>query len=107
MVTECFVIVFLYVFMLIASWKITVIFTLIVATNIILLTQTISKKIKKIGVIRAQVQAEFYESINNLRPTFRTNLIIYLYDRKQGESCKSYWYVFISISNNFFFIYVC
>ena len=71
MISEFFLIIFLYTFMLIASWKITVIFTLIVATNIILLTQTISKKIKKIGVIRAQVQAEFYESINRLFGNFK------------------------------------
>ena len=71
MVTECFVIVFLYVFMLIASWKITLIFTVVVIIQMIFLTQTISKRIKKVGVIRAEVQAKFYEIINRLFGNFK------------------------------------
>jgi len=71
MISEIFLIIFLYTFMLIASWKITLIFTVIVAINIIFLTQTISKKIKKIGAIRAQVQAKFYELINRLFGNFK------------------------------------
>ena len=71
MVTECFVIIFLYVFMLIASWKITLIFTVAVMIQMIFLTQTISKRIKRVGVIRAEVQAKFYEIINRLFGNFK------------------------------------
>jgi ATP-binding cassette, subfamily B, bacterial PglK len=71
MITEFFVIIFLYTFMLIASWKITLIFTVIVIIQIIFLTKTITKKIKKVGVIRAEVQAKFYEIINRLFGNFK------------------------------------
>ncbi|SVD56723.1 uncharacterized protein METZ01_LOCUS409577, partial [marine metagenome] len=71
MISEFFLIVFLYAFMLIASWKITLVFTVVISINTILLNQTISKKIKKVGVLRAEVQARFYEIINRLFGNFK------------------------------------
>ena len=71
MISEIFVIVFLYALMLIASWKITLVFTVILIIKMIFLTQTISKKIKKVGVMRAEVQAKFYEIINRLFGNFK------------------------------------
>jgi ATP-binding cassette, subfamily B, bacterial PglK len=71
MISEFFVIVFLYALMLIASWKITLVFTVIVIIFMIFLTQTISKKIKKAGMIRAEVQAKFYEIINRFFGNFK------------------------------------
>jgi len=66
-----FVIIFLYALMLATSWKITLIFTTIMAVELIFLTQTITKKIKKVGIIRAQTQELFYEIINKLFGNFK------------------------------------
>jgi len=66
MISEIFVIVFLYALMLMASWKITLVFTMILIIQMIFLSQTISKKIKKVGLMRAEVHAKFYEIINRL-----------------------------------------
>jgi ATP-binding cassette, subfamily B, bacterial PglK len=71
MISEFFLIGFLYTVMLIANWKITLAFTLIVVINAFLLTQTISKKIKKAGLIRSEAQATFYEIINRLFGNFK------------------------------------
>ena len=70
MLSEIFVVFFLYVLMLVASWKITLIFTLILIIKLIFLTQVVSKKIKIIGAIRAKTQAEFYEIINRVFGNF-------------------------------------
>jgi ATP-binding cassette, subfamily B, bacterial PglK len=71
MISEAFVIIFLYILMLFASWKITLIFTLILIVKILFLTQTISKKMKAIGLIRAKVEEEFYEIINRIFGNFK------------------------------------
>jgi len=71
MISEIFVIIFLYVLMLIANWKITLIFTIILIIKVVFLTLTVSKKIKKIGVTRAAVQERFYEIINRLFGNFK------------------------------------
>jgi ABC-type bacteriocin/lantibiotic exporter with double-glycine peptidase domain len=70
MISEFFVVFFLYVLMLVASWKITLVFTAILTIKLFLLTQTISKKIKTVGATRAQTQAEFYEAINRVFGNF-------------------------------------
>jgi ABC-type multidrug transport system fused ATPase/permease subunit len=71
MISEIFVIIFLYVLMLIASWKITFIFTIILIIKMFFLTRTISKRIKTIGTIRAKVQTKFYEIINQIFGNFK------------------------------------
>lgn len=71
MISEMFVIIFLYVLMLITSWKITLVFTAIFIIKIIFLTQTISKKVKVIGIARAKIQSEFYEIINRVFGNFK------------------------------------
>jgi len=70
MLSEIFVVFFLYVLMLVASWKITLVLSAILAIKLLFLTQTISKKIKIVGSIRAQTQAEFYEIINRVLGNF-------------------------------------
>jgi hypothetical protein len=52
--------------MLIASWKITLIFTAILILKILFLTHSISKRIKVVGKVRASVQAKLYEIINRI-----------------------------------------
>ena len=71
MISEIFVIVFLYILMLIVNWKITFVFTIILTIKMLFLTQIISKKIKVVGVIRAKSQARFYEIINRLFGNFK------------------------------------
>jgi ATP-binding cassette, subfamily B, bacterial PglK len=71
MISEVFVFIFVYALMLIASWKITLVFTAVLMVKILFLTQTISNKIKVIGVIRATIQAEFYEIINRIFGNFK------------------------------------
>ncbi|KAA0441929.1 MAG: ABC transporter ATP-binding protein [Candidatus Thioglobus sp.] len=70
MVSEVFVVLFLYTLMLFASWKITLVFTVIFAFKIIFLMQTVSKKAKKIGAEREQSQAQFYEIVNRVFGNF-------------------------------------
>jgi ABC-type multidrug transport system fused ATPase/permease subunit len=70
-ISEFFVIVFLYVLMLIASWKITFVFTIILVIKMLFLTNIVSKKIKIVGEIRANTQAKFYEIVNRLFGNFK------------------------------------
>ncbi len=71
MISETFIFIFLYLLMLLASWKITLIFTIVLMIKVVFLTLTVSKKIKKIGVERAKLQANFYEIINRLFGNFK------------------------------------
>jgi len=64
MLSEIPIVVLLYVLMLTASWKITLVFTVILLIKMIFLTKKISTKIKTTGVIREESQTGFYESIN-------------------------------------------
>jgi len=71
MLSEIFVIIFLYSMMLIVNWKITLIFTIILVTLILLLTKSISKRVKLIGEERAEVQGKYYEIVNRLFGNFK------------------------------------
>ena len=71
MISEIFVILFLYALMLFVNWKVTLIFTLILAIKLLFLTKTISKKIKTAGATRAEAQAYFYEIINRVFGNFK------------------------------------
>jgi len=71
MISEILVIVFLYILMLIASWKVTLVFTIILLIKILFLTRTISRKIKTIGEMRATTQQVFYEVINRIFGNFK------------------------------------
>ena len=71
MISEVFVMVFLYALMLFANWKITLIFTVILLLKILFLTKTISKKIKLVGQKRAVHQAKFYEILNRTFGNFK------------------------------------
>jgi len=71
LVSEILVIAFLYILMLLVSWEITLVLSIILAIKIVFLTQTISPKIKLVGKTRAKVQAQFYEMINRLFGDFK------------------------------------
>jgi len=70
MLSEAFVVLFLYLLMLITSWKITLIFSVILLIKMLFLTKKVSKKIKAVGEARAKSQAQFYELINRLMGNF-------------------------------------
>ncbi len=71
MVSEIFVIIFLYTLMLFASWKITLVFTVILMIKVIFLTKKISSRIKIAGVAREKAQSEIYEIVNRLFGNFK------------------------------------
>lgn len=70
MFSEIFVALFLYALMLFASWQITFVFTAVLLVEILFLTKTVSKKIKKVGGIREESQAEYYEVVNRVLGNF-------------------------------------
>jgi len=70
-ISEIFVVIFLYILMLFVNWKITLIFTVVMIFKMIFLSKTISKKIKAIGAIREKVQARYYEMANRLFGNFK------------------------------------
>ncbi|MDC1111530.1 ABC transporter ATP-binding protein [Alphaproteobacteria bacterium] len=86
MMSEVLVIVFLYILMIIASWKITLVFTLVLSIKMLFLTKTISKKIKSVGKIREKAEAQFYEIINRFFGNFKQ---IKLQDKERIEATKS------------------
>jgi ABC-type multidrug transport system fused ATPase/permease subunit len=90
MISEIFVIVFLYILMLFANWKITLVFTIILIIKMFLLTQTISKKIKVVGAIRAKTQAKFYEIINRLFGDFKN---VKLQDKDRLEATSNDFFI--------------
>jgi ABC-type multidrug transport system fused ATPase/permease subunit len=90
MISEIFVIVFLYILMLLADWKITLIFTIILTIKMFLLTQTVSKKIKVVGAIRAKTQAKFYEIINRLFGDFKN---VKLQDKDRLEATSNDFFI--------------
>lgn len=69
--SEIFVIIFLYIVMLAANWEITLFFTIILVIKMFFLTKMVSKKIKSAGTKRATIQAQFYEIINQLFGNFK------------------------------------
>ena len=52
MLSEILVVIFLYILMLLASWKITFTFTIVLAVKLFFLTQTVSKQNKLVGAVR-------------------------------------------------------
>ena len=71
MMSEVFIIIFIYAMMLYVNYKITFLLTVILVLNAILMMKTVSRKIKKAGAIRAEVQKRFYEIINRSFGNFK------------------------------------
>ena len=71
MMSEAFVIIFLYILMLFVSWKITLVFTFVLSIKMLFLTQTISKKMKSVGKIREKAETQLYEIINRFFGNFK------------------------------------
>lgn len=71
MMSEVFVIILIYTMMLYVDYKITFILTVVLGLNAILMMKIVSRRIKKAGVIRAEVQKRFYEVINRSFGNFK------------------------------------
>ena len=71
MMSEVFVVVFIYIMMLYVNYKITLLLTVILILNAVFMIKTVSVKIKKAGAIRAEVQKNFYEIINRSFGNFK------------------------------------
>jgi ATP-binding cassette subfamily B protein len=71
MMSEVFIVIFMYIMMLYVNYKITFLLTAILFLNAILMIKTVSVKIKKAGVIRANMQKKFYEIINKSFGNFK------------------------------------
>ena len=65
MISEVFVVCFIYGLMLYMNWKITIIISLILFCNGLFLILTVSKKIKQQGKAREEYQKKFFEIINS------------------------------------------
>ncbi len=71
MMSEVFVVIFIYALMLYVNYKITFLLTFILLLNALLMVKTVSVKIKKAGEKRADAQKMFYEIINKSFANFK------------------------------------
>lgn len=71
MFSEIFVVILIYAMMLYVNYKITLLLTIILVVNAFFMIKTVSKKIKKAGRIRAELQEKFYEVINRSFGNFK------------------------------------
>lgn len=70
-ISEIFVMFFIYSAMLFIDWKITLAMTIFLLLNALFLIKTVSKKIKIQGVLREKSQKDFYEIINSTFGNFK------------------------------------
>lgn len=71
MLSETFVVIFIYAIMLIINWKITLLISIILIVNAVLLVTTVSRAIKKSGIRREKHQKKFYEIIQSSLGNFK------------------------------------
>ncbi len=71
MMSEIFIIILIYGMMLYVNWKITLLLTIVLVANALLMIKTVSMKIKEAGKIREKVQNKFFEIINRSFGNFK------------------------------------
>lgn len=71
MLSEIFVVFFIYSIMLFINWKITLLISVILAVNAVFLILTVSRAIKKSGISREMHQKKFYEIIQSSLGNFK------------------------------------
>lgn len=100
MISEFFIVILLYALMLYVNYKITFLLTVILLINAIFMMKTVSKSIKKAGVIRAEFQKNFFEIINRSFGNFKLLKLSNHDDKILAEFAKSsYGYANSNISN--------
>ena len=71
MVSEIFMTILIYTMFLYVNWKITLVLTLVLLLNGLLMTQTVSRLIKRQGISREAFQRKFYNIINRVLGNFK------------------------------------
>ncbi|MDD5052226.1 MAG: ABC transporter ATP-binding protein [Sulfuricurvum sp.] len=71
MLSEIFVVIFIYAIMLYINWKITLLISAILVVNAFLLIMTVSRAIKKAGISREEHQKKFFEIIHSSLGNFK------------------------------------
>lgn len=71
MLSEIFVVIFIYSIMLYINWKITLLISIILVVNAFLLILTVSRSIKKAGISREEHQKRFFEIIQSSLGNFK------------------------------------
>jgi len=70
-ISEIFVLVFIYLVMLFVNLKITIALTFFLLIKIIFLSKTITPRIKKMGMLRAEAHKEMYSFLSNFFSNFK------------------------------------
>ncbi|WP_024790821.1 MULTISPECIES: ABC transporter ATP-binding protein [unclassified Lebetimonas] len=71
MLSEIFVMIFIYAMLVYVNWKMTLLLTLYLLINVAILKIFVTKKIKKAGIERDTFQAKFYEILNSSFGNFK------------------------------------
>ncbi len=71
MVSEIFVIIFLYSFLLFINWKMTLVLTIFMLIKVIILAFSLKSKIKKEGEKRSYMQSKFYKVMSETFGNFK------------------------------------
>jgi len=71
MMSEVFVVIFIYSMMLYINWKITLLLSILLILNALFLLKVISPKIKKAGIDREEYQRNFFEIISQTLGNFK------------------------------------
>lgn len=71
MISEVFVVIFIYAIMLYINWKITLLISTILVVNSFFLIMTVSRAIKKAGISREEHQKKFFEIIQSSLGNFK------------------------------------
>jgi len=71
MMSEIFIVIFIYSMFIYVNWKITLLLTVILILNALFMTKTVSKIIKRQGVKREEFQRRFYDVINTTFGNFK------------------------------------
>ena len=71
MMSEIFIVIFIYSMLLYVNWKMTILLTLFLFANIWILKKVVSSRIKKAGEIRNKMQQQFYEIIHSSFGNFK------------------------------------
>ncbi|HEX5622995.1 MAG TPA: ABC transporter transmembrane domain-containing protein, partial [Sulfuricurvum sp.] len=71
MLSEIFIVIFIYSVMLYINWKITLLISMILLLNALFLVKTVSRAIKKAGVTREEHQKKFFEIIQRSLGNFK------------------------------------
>ena len=75
-ISEIFTILFIYCILIAVDWKMTLILTFILSFKVILLTNTISKVLKRQGIKRSELENKFYSILSETFGNFKVIKLI-------------------------------